>query len=56
MNFNNDTLNLALLWRLQKIYAEINVQLVVETQKIAQVILRDGQQTGLVLAEIEDKR
>jgi hypothetical protein len=50
--FKNDFLNLTFLYRLQQVYSKIDIEIVEETQKIAQVILHNHEESEFVIAEI----
>jgi hypothetical protein len=50
MTFNNSFFDLKFLYDLESTYSKINVQLVEETQKIAQVIIENSEDNSVILA------
>jgi hypothetical protein len=50
MTFNNSFLDLKFLYDLESTYSKINVELVEETQKIAQVTIENSEDNSVILA------
>ncbi len=52
IRFEDTFLKFSLFYELQNVYSKINIEIVEETQKIAQVILHNNENSELILAEI----